>query len=355
MPDEPTPHTLKCIKCATVFDSGLSSSGDAIFTMTGTLECPACGELNDLAQVKMRSLDYESLVRWLLQGGLIAEQEDTPAAIKPPVAAFIANWNNVVFLTIFPAAVVFAEKLSQYVCDIAAVRKSGRLGPPFPPETISEADLRALTTEFANNGVALSSMTNIGDAARGIDYQPQSEVKARYGLSALFASSLVSTWTAFETLAGDLWEATVNARPGLAGHVATSIKTEMLQKHGFNVPHQMGTILREMKAVSFTVLDEIRNAYKSTFTKHAQKIDASLANKSLDALSQARNLIVHKAGKCDAEYISRAKGLPQLPHLALGEQLMTNGILARQLIEPVITCCQELIDSVGAWLRSHPA
>jgi len=170
-------------------------------------------------------------------------------------------------------------------------------------------------------------------------------------LLALLASLLVSSWTTFETLAGDLWESAVNARPKLAANVSKSIKIDMLQKHG---PQKLGTILREQREAGFATLEEIRISYKRAFVEHGDRVQASLIGNALDALALARNLIVHKASRCDEEYARRSKGLPQLPQLEIGQELLLNGSLVRSLVEPATIAARDLIAAVGSWMRTHP-
>jgi hypothetical protein len=101
-------------------------------------------------------------------------------------------------------------------------------------------------------------------------------------------------------------------------------------------------------------LDDIRDAYKKAFTEHAESIHDILKNKAFDALSLARNLIVHRAGKCDSEYRRRATFTPQLPQLEIGQPLTLNGNLVKELMEPTILSCKQLLEAVGVWLRNHP-
>jgi hypothetical protein len=77
---------------------------------------------------------------------------------------------------------------------------------------------------------------------------------------------------------------------------------------------------KEMGAVhkvrfEFSRLDGIREAYASAFPEKegSKDIDAALTDDALDALSALRNVIVHRGGKADKEYVARCSYLPNLP------------------------------------------
>ena len=82
----------------------------------------------------------------------------------------------------------------------------------------------------------------------------------------------------------------------------------------------------------------------------SDRIDVALADKSLNAMSAVRNLIVHKAGKADVVYLEDRKAAPTAPQLKLGEELSLDGQTCRNLIEPVISTSVELVKSVDSWL-----
>lgn len=192
------------------------------------------------------------------------------------------------------------------------------------------------------------------------------------GLDAMLASYLTGTWTAFETMAGDLWETTLNLHPkslaNLNGKGARfgkaktqgyarrendetrSIRLDLLQEHGFNVAQKMGTILRQQ--CDFSRLSGIRRAYASAFSEDASSIDGVLRDMALDALSAVRNLLVHKAGVIDSEYYRRAKGT-KAPTANVGTQLSLDGEIVVGLIKPVINCGADLIMAVDTWLNKH--
>jgi hypothetical protein len=221
-------------------------------------------------------------------------------------------------------------------------------------------------------------------------------------MQAIFRSHLVETWTAFETLAGDLWVRAVNAQPkylaGLTGAQnriekvgsRSKAKTEeasppvegsdegrptgepetteprggksitlglmsVVSRGVYDFSNRMGTLLVEAERVKFTSLKSIREAYSMAFPEKApgarsKRIDTALADKNLDALSAVRNLIVHKAGIADAVYLEDWKGAQAAPRLAEWAELELDGQVCRTLMDPVIKASVELVKAVDSWL-----
>jgi hypothetical protein len=183
-------------------------------------------------------------------------------------------------------------------------------------------------------------------------------------------SYLTSAWTAFETAAGDLWEAALNQRPqGLADlngkkryrktdrandsgpKFEKSVKLDLIRSQEWDTRNRMGTILRDKFA--FTTLAGIREAYETAFYKKADDIDSAVLNDGFDELSVLRNVIVHKSGRADAEYISKAKSIASLPQLQKGESLELDGKVVSDLIHKVTIATYDLTYRVDEWLTQN--
>jgi hypothetical protein len=121
-----------------------------------------------------------------------------------------------------------------------------------------------------------------------------------------------------------------------------------ISKHKFNVANKMGTILRAR--FEFSSLDGIREAYASAFDKESVEIDRALTNKSLDALSAVRNVIVHRDAQADQEYIEKTKFLSSLPTATVGKHLLLDGEIVVRLLKPAITAANQLLIAVDNWL-----
>ena len=190
----------------------------------------------------------------------------------------------------------------------------------------------------------------------------------------LMAQQLVMVWTAFESLAGDLWEACLNARPQL-GYAALGavpapqseeeadkkrrVKFEMplslLESFGFDVRNKRGTVLRRHQRWNFSSRREGREAYLTVFEKpHHAVIRAALDDKRLRWLVAVRNAIVHAAGKADASYAELAAGHPVLSKVIAGARVPIDGALCGELVPAGLACCRVLLQFVDGWMASNP-
>lgn len=173
------------------------------------------------------------------------------------------------------------------------------------------------------------------------------------GVDAVFSAAILGQWTAIETMCGDLWEAAVNWHPkGLSNlshqakriikkastrtekelnkkksksQVSATVRLGSLERYSrgtFDLSQSMGTLLRAK--LHFTSLSSIRQAYGRTFPP-TDPIDEALASNALDALSVTRNVIVHRGGRADDEYVANAKAIPLAPRVAKGEQIPIHG------------------------------
>ena len=198
------------------------------------------------------------------------------------------------------------------------------------------------------------------------------------GLKATISSCIILAWTSIEVLSGDLWEASVNTFPQrlaklvgsrnrlskLSGDDVQSDRakgsavTLSLQKileetsGSFEVKELVGTILRRQEECTFISLPAIRESYSRAFDKSSAAIDAALGDKSLDALSQVRHLLVHSGGKADDRYIAKLSYLP-MPKADKGREIGIDGEVACNLIKPAIQCGRALIEAVDDWISSN--
>lgn len=191
-------------------------------------------------------------------------------------------------------------------------------------------------------------------------------------------SVLTGTWTAFESMAGDLWEATLNAHPKglseLKGRTArkkaaksgkgaeslqaptgpaegTKIDVAYLAKYRYDLSGRMGTILKNR--FKSRLLREIRDAYASAFHVDYKKIDASLNSRDLDALEAMRNVLVHRAGLVDDMFVRRVENIPHLSGFKEGDPLLVDGALVASTVNSVVSSCIDLIKAVDEWLVNH--
>jgi hypothetical protein len=180
------------------------------------------------------------------------------------------------------------------------------------------------------------------------------------GVEAWLSAQIVSSWTAFETLAGDLWEAALNSHPHglseLKGKKAQGEKTVqigLLQKYSFDVSKAMGALLKEKRP--FDRLEDIRENYELAFYTDVAKISEALSNDLLDTLSSVRNLLVHRGGVVDERYLRRTKNLQLAPQAVIGERIKLDGDIVERLSLAMQLLGASLLHAVDEWLVAHPA
>jgi hypothetical protein len=206
-------------------------------------------------------------------------------------------------------------------------------------------------------------------ADRQLAHVPSLGVKI--GLNGLLSSMVTGTWTAFETLAGDLWEEALNVRPDLLADFcgAPDRIQKLTQKRqgrtlqngpkfgksidfarspaGKALADGHGTHHRE-NLVTFGSLPKIRAAYSCAFKRRYARIDNALSHSSIDTLNHVRNVLVHKSGIVDAQYVALASSTPRCPRVRLNKPFPLRGDLVAKLIMPVVRASATLLSAVDA-------
>lgn len=178
----------------------------------------------------------------------------------------------------------------------------------------------------------------------------------------LLLTTITMTWTAFECVVTDVWVAALNTQQGL-GQAAfkdldpdenpgkpnsRTIPLELLKKYQFNLSNVLGTTLRS--SFDFTRIEGIQRAYRAAFGKtHIKTLDATFQDKQLKDLHALRNLIVHRAGVVDEEFLKRTT----LPNNTIGDEVYIQRSLVDIMVEAAIKNGVELLTFVDDWLVTH--
>jgi hypothetical protein len=181
-----------------------------------------------------------------------------------------------------------------------------------------------------------------------------SNARVTPGVEAWLAAQIVSGWTSFETLAGDLWEAALNCHPNDLAELGTQEKTVpiiLLQKYGFDLSQRMGSLLKEKRP--FDRLENIRENYNLAFHIDGEKINEVLSSDLLDVMSSVRNLLVHHAGIVDERYLRRIKSLPFAPRAEVGDRIKLDGDIVDRLSTAMKLIGSGLLHAVDDWLDAH--
>lgn len=194
----------------------------------------------------------------------------------------------------------------------------------------------------------------------------------RDGVDSTFSGAIVNVWTAFETLAADLWVVCVNLRPRL-GSIALAtepgsddteeqVVAKARKQHRFtvqklfntpNVMNSIGTLLRDDWA-KFTRREGILDAYFTVFGRDEERLKFILKSEKLKHLSALRNVLVHKAGVADEEFLRMTKNDSRLSQFSSGEKVLLNGEIVCEFCNEVERLGSELIKFVDDWLHKNP-
>jgi hypothetical protein len=189
--------------------------------------------------------------------------------------------------------------------------------------------------------------------------------------SVLF-SAITDTWTAFEFLAGDLWEVAVNSKPDFilndlkkkrdvhgrdVYRIPLEIEADWLNIMGHSIKGHVGTMLRYYvkDAVGFNTLQSISSAFGRGLGYLPDVLDIG-KDRSLFNLAKTRNAIVHKAGKVDREFhndmvnTTCPMAISNFAGLGIGDDIPIDGDVVNKLLSGGIGSAVQLITEVDSWL-----
>jgi len=201
-----------------------------------------------------------------------------------------------------------------------------------------------------------------------VDDQP-----AAHGFEAAMAAALIGGWTAFEVLAGDLWEHVVNQRLVLAFIALDAepnrrdsieirdkkLKTTIdlllhkVKDPNFDVRSQMGTLLRQSRNIGFLRRSDARDSFIKIFPNSKQKIKEIFDARTVRWLAATRNVFVHKGGIVDTEFRNLVRDHPELRKQRNGALTVNCGIV-RDFVTAIIAKSVELLTLVSDWMKNHP-
>jgi hypothetical protein len=293
-------------------------------------------------------------------------------SLTGPLAGFLYNILRLKSLMLAPSRISFFVSLMMNLLARAELEKTGRVSEYDPANDVQElpADVSSRVAElFVEEVKKISALAETPAAAERRLKTFLDGTKAlhflaadddfRMSLEAMLASYITGMWTTFETLAGDLWERALNVSPeNLAtlqgapkGQQRKSIDLDIIRLHGFDLQKKMGTILRGKYEMSG--LSDIRLAFAHAFVVDSDTIIAAINDPVLGKLSAVRNLIVHKAGQVDQEYLERTKNFGDLPPGMLGRSLPIDGQFVADLLRLSTAVSFTLLKSVDEWIDQH--
>lgn len=148
----------------------------------------------------------------------------------------------------------------------------------------------------------------------------------------MLRSIIVQAWGTFEVLAEDLFTESLNQNQASFGFLKGNEKWR------------------------FRSRSAVRDCYKTAFPMDNASIKAALDHEAIDALALLRNVLVHKGGRADKEFLNEAKKLSLLaPFYTLREAEPVNldGEIVLSIVDPAMFASHALIVAVDEWLTTH--
>lgn len=335
-----------------------------------SIDCSFCGHHNlipdgtfsDLKQneppsTEPRDLKFHAVRPYVPKCDNIRVDNAVPA-LRGPIEAFVSNLRRLETLLHLPLHAIFFSRVFERAYFTALFEETGNLTEKLPlSQSIHDRaneKLNKLILQCQRNGtvnaVARGGLDMIGPAGGAAIW---------LGLEAVLIGQITGIWTAFEVLAGDLWQAALNAHPAsLANLNALSggkkgkkfVRLDDLARNRFEVSQKMGTILKSK--FNFTILAGIRRAYLCAFRE--EKIRNAIESESFSVLAAFRNVFVHRAGLVDRDFKNQTSNVPRLSGMEIGKRVPIDGEMVEGVIAPAIDTSVALIELVSKWIVENP-
>jgi hypothetical protein len=198
-------------------------------------------------------------------------------------------------------------------------------------------------------------------ADRRLSQLTTKEPKIGEALRLIRHMTLLLSWTSFECVASDSWEAAVNVRPLMLGHPAfanlpqdgediagletRSVSVGLLAKHGFDIRGKLGTLLKPK--FDFAGVSGIRKAYAAAFGDKLP-LDSILGDDNLYGLEVVRHAIVHRAGIADELYLKRTHST-----IALGAPIEVDDKMYMAFLRASVNVGCSLLEHIDRYLLAN--
>jgi hypothetical protein len=272
------------------------------------------------------------------------------------VRAYQKNIDKVHSLILFhPASVQMAVNIQKALLEIQG-ENPGITGEYRNTKVFDRLNTYRSKLEAASYDKKMVYINNMEILSFEILTRYSSDEEGTQGIEAWLSAQIIYTWTAFETMAGNLWEQSLNINPteltniSKPGGESKKIDIDLIRKYKFDLSNKMGSVIRENNKYHFDSLDGIKQAYKDAFNC---QLDNLLSDKCLDVISLVRNNLVHNAGVIDERYLRRKDILPQQLVGEVRSPILLTGETTSLIINPVLKLGVNLMAAVDDWLTAH--
>lgn len=269
--------------------------------------------------------------------------------LKQPSEAFATNLKRIAGFTVMPAVISGLALRDAHLAAFASLEAHGEIVPslldqlardqsnPKKYNEVFEREAKKLQTDNTEKNIKL-----VNHGLQYIQTQLDNQQGMRESMEAILASVIIESWTAFESLAGDLWVAGVDNGPKeVVSRILLSkellkpddpVKPEMIPQLEYDARTAPGSWLREVGKVSFAKLDYIRLFYSEAFGREVKKLFDDLDGGLIFALSAFRNALTHAGGRADKKFKERVFGrFSEFDITKEGDRILLDGHLASRL------------------------
>jgi len=337
------PNQITCLRCRHSFRTIEDyDAEDPLQAVQMFAQCPICNSVSPSSPVESSASYHFKALGALSRSYAKSIPSDGPFAI--PGQAFRQNLHRVFATAIAPEMFAAQYMFCREKLPVGAITTTG---PMLSAEAIAQMR-QVAAQEFRWD----FSGTDVDGWFGGAH-----SVASKLAFESLIGSILIGTWTAFETLAGDLWVTALNENPRLGvralgaepkpgddnnerrrtTRIKQALPIQRLQRYDYNLKHALGDLLREKW--DFGRRDETRDAYKAAFgltPEDASELDNIFDNIELRWLAAMRNALVHRGGIADEQFLSLVETHPTWGKTEVGKPITINGLLAAPLVENAI-------------------
>lgn len=163
----------------------------------------------------------------------------------------------------------------------------------------------------------------------------------RDGFKPLYSSVIIGAWTAFESLATDLWIKALNIRPKKLGLKALksqhrgqdstdrqhppnkphTLSVDLVAKYNFDLK-AIGHILWRERQFDFNSFYQLKATYKAVFDE-AEKWFSGKTPQAMVYLEAMRQVLVHRGGRVDHFFEERVTKHPVLSKLRIDDDIQS--------------------------------
>ena len=246
---------------------------------------------------------------------------------------FGANFALVAGLGVLPGFTYWTAMTWIEACEEAKRRVVGNHPMPKNPATIQKIGIlsRQLIEEKMNIGRDAQVEYMVECTSTFEDFISHSDYL--HGVvEGILRSIIVQAWGAFEVLAEDLLVESIAQNQASFGFLKGNEKWR------------------------FRSRASIRDCYQKAFPLDNGLITSALYNEAIDALSLLRNLLVHKGGRADQEFLTESKKysiLAPFHGLRLTDPVNLDGEIVLSIVDPAMLSSHALIVAVDKWLGTH--